>query len=68
MADDNETVRSVRESFMKALVRTLDAVEKNAAKGNKTDAEATLQYAQAASALISIDFGRELVVGQKGLP
>jgi hypothetical protein len=68
MADDNETIRTVRESFMRALVKTLNAVEKNATKGNKTDAEATLQYAQAAQALISSDLGREIVVGKQGLP
>ena len=63
-----ETVRSVRDAFMSALVKTLKAVEKNADKGNKTDAEATMHFAQAASALISSELGREIVVGKKGLP
>ena len=65
--EDEETVRTVREAFMKALAATLAAVEKHAKDDKKGDDEATARYAAAAGSLMNSTLGHQLTVGSEGL-
>jgi hypothetical protein len=62
-----ERIKSIREQFMKTLAATLAAAETHATRDNKTDAEVTLNYAQAANALMGSELAKQLVVGKDGL-
>jgi hypothetical protein len=64
---DEETVRSVREAYMRALVAALEAVEKHAKADKKGDDETTARYAAAAGSLMNSTLGHQLAVGSEGL-
>jgi len=64
---DEETVRTVREAYMRALVATLEAVEQHAKAKKKGDDEVTAHYAAAAGSLMNSTLGHQLAVGAEGL-
>jgi len=65
--EDDQTVRTVREAYMKALHATLEAVEKHAKADKKGDSETAAQYAAAAGSLMNSTLGHQLTVGSEGL-
>ncbi len=64
---DEETVRTVREAYMRALHATLEAVAKHAKADKKGDDETTARFAAAAGSLMNSSLGHQLAVGSEGL-